>query len=94
MSKYVVDTEVINGAVKQLTILEKTCEENRKKKKPSSEDDKGNTHQEVDKMCDNILNTWKELQILLKKTIGFLSENSEKIDTTDKTGANAIKKHD
>lgn len=90
MNKYVVDTEVIREAVSQLKELEKECEENSKQKKPCSEDDKGHTHESIATVCESVIFTWKELSVLMKKTISFLGKDSEKIDEADKIGANAI----
>lgn len=91
MSKYVVDTEVINDAVKQLRDLQSTCQEYSKKKKPSSDKDKGDYHAELISLCENLQKTWQQIDSLISHTIEFLGESSSTINTFDEQSANVIK---
>lgn len=91
MSKFKVDNEQINAAVETLKKLLKECEDAYNVEIPASDVDKGETHDELIIVCDNIRHTCYCYGQLIHNTIGFLGKSSEMFEQSDRNSANAIK---
>lgn len=90
MSKYVVDTEVIDDAVQQLVKLKSQCSDYATRKIPESEDDIGKTHKQVVAVMNSVLNTWSKFEELIDKTVQFLGKESETVLINDKNSSKKI----
>lgn len=91
MSKFKVDNEQVNATVETLKKLLKECEDLYDKDIPTSDVDKGKTHEELVTVCDNIRTTCYYFGQLIHNTIEFLGKSSEMFEMSDKTSADAIK---
>ena len=91
MSKFKVDNEQIDATVETLKTLLTKCEELYDKEVPFSDVDKGQTHEELISVCDNIRTTCYYFGQLISNTIEFLGKSSEMFKQSDKNSANAIK---
>ena len=90
MSSFKIDSEKVNEAVEKLRKLLEQCEELYNKEIPESTVDKGNTHETLHNLCQNIRISCQDLGELINNTILFLGKSSEMFDTSDKESANAI----
>lgn len=90
MSKFKVDSEQIETTVETLKKLLGECEEIYDKKVPVSDVDKGQTHEELITVCDNIRTTCYYFGQLIHNTIEFLGKSSEMFKQSDTTSADAI----
>lgn len=88
--KYVIDTEVIDEAIAKLKKLEVLSVKNSLKKLPKESNDKGMTHDELNKISKEFKNCWNCLSELCNKTISFLGGESDTVTASDKNSANAI----
>lgn len=91
MSKFKVDNEQVNAAVETLRNLLEKCEEAYEVKIPVSDVDKGQTHDELTSVCENIKSTCYDFGQLIHNTILFLGEASDMFEKSDKDSAAAIK---
>lgn len=91
MSKFKVDNEQIDATVETLKTLLTKCEELYEKEVPVSDVDKGQTHEELISVCDNIRTTCYYFGQLIHNTIEFLGKSSEMFAKSDTNSANAIK---
>lgn len=91
MSKFKVDKEQIDTTVETLKTLLKECEEIYEKEVPVSDVDKGQTHEELITVCENIRTTCYYFGQLINNTIEFLGKSSEMFATSEMNSANAIK---
>ena len=90
MSKFKVDNEQIDATVETLKTLLTKCEELYEKEVPVSDVDKGQTHEELISVCDNIRTTCYYFGQLVHNTIEFLGKTSEMFKQSDSTSADAI----
>lgn len=90
MSKFKVDNEQVNAAVDTLRNLLEKCEEAYEVKIPVSDVDKGQTHDELISVCENIKSTCYDFGQLIHNTILFLGEASDMFEKSDKDSAAAI----
>ena len=90
MSKFKVDSEQIDATVETLKTLLTKCEELYDKEIPVSDVDKGQTHEELISVCDNIRTTCYYFGQLIHNTIEFLGKSSEMFEESDKNSATAI----
>ena len=91
MSKFKVDSEQIDATVETLKTLLTKCEELYEKEVPVSDVDKGQTHEELISVCDNIRTTCYYFGQLIHNTIEFLGKSSEMFAQSEMNSANAIK---
>ncbi|MBR4057309.1 MAG: hypothetical protein IKK00_04140 [Oscillospiraceae bacterium] len=91
MSKFKVDNEQIDATVETLKALLKNCEELYEKEVPVSDVDKGQTHEELITVCENIRTTCFYFGQLIHNTIEFLGKSSEMFTQSEMNSANAIK---
>lgn len=91
MAKFKVDNEQIDATVETLKTLLKECEEIYEKEVPVSEVDKGQTHEELVTVCENIRTTCYYFGQLIHNTIEFLGRSSEMFATSEMNSADAIK---
>ncbi len=91
MGKYIVDTDVVDQAVKELKSLQEECLEYYNIAMPESSYDMGNTHNEIIELYENLRNTWSKFDELISKSIEFLGKDSETVITADKEAADALK---
>lgn len=91
MSKFKVDNEQIDATAETLKTLLKECEDLYDKKIPESDVDKGQTHDELVTVCDNIRTTCYYFGQLIHNTIEFLGKSSEMFKQSDKNSADTIK---
>lgn len=92
MANYRLDTDEIREMRKKLKQLKEDYEEHKNTKAPISENDSGNTHNELKKVSAEIKNTWEKLFLLTDKTIEFLQEVSDNVDFSDQEGAKKLTK--
>ena len=91
MSKFKEDNEQIDATVETLKTLLTKCEELYEKEVPVSDVDKGQTHEELISVCDNVRTTCYYFGQLVHNTIKFLGKSSEMFAMSDTNSANAIK---
>lgn len=89
-SKFKVDEEQINNCVETLKKLVEECQEIKAKKIPKSEDDKGQTHNELYTLCNKLKTTSHNLGELIDRTLQFLGQASELHKESDKTSASVL----
>lgn len=90
MSTFKVDKEQVDNSVETLRKLLEECEEAYTKEIPESTVDKGQTHNELSDLCNNIKTTCYYLGELINNTILFLGKSSEMFEMSDKESAAAI----
>lgn len=90
MSTFKVDNEQVKKSVETLKKLLDECEELYNKEIPESTVDKGQSHNELLVLCENVKITCQYLGELINNTILFLGDSSEMFETSDKEGAKAI----
>lgn len=90
MSTFKVDNDQVNHSVEILRKLLEECEEAYQKKIPESAIDRGQTHNELDELCQNMKTTCYYLGELINNTILFLGQSSEMFEISDKEAAAAI----
>lgn len=90
MSTFKVDKEQVDNSVETLRKLLEECEEAYTKEIPESTVDKGQTHNELSDLCNNIKTTCYYLGELINNTILFLGKSSEMFEISDKESAAAI----
>lgn len=86
-NKYIVDTDAVDKAVKELKALQEECYSYYNKNIPTSQYDMGKTHDEIQLLHENLKNNWRKFDELISKTIEFLGKDSETIITSDKLSA-------
>lgn len=86
-NKYIVDTDAVDKAVKELKALQEECYSYYNKNIPTSQYDMGKTHDEIQLLHENLKNNWRKFDELISKTIEFLGKDSETIITLDKSSA-------
>lgn len=91
MSKFKVDNEQIETTVDTLKKLLTKCEELYEKEVPVSDVDKGQTHEELISVCENIRTTCFYFGQLIHNTIEFLGKSSEMFAQSEMNSAAAIK---
>ena len=91
MSKFKIDNEQIDATVKTMKTLLTKCEELYEKKVPVSDVDKGQTHEELISVCENIRTTSFYFGQLVHNTIEFLGKSSEMFTQSEMNSAKAIK---
>lgn len=90
MSKFKVDNEQIDATVETLKTLLTKCEELYEKKVPVSHVDKGQTHEELISVCENIRTTCFYFGQLIHNTIEFLGKSSEMFVQSEMHSVGAI----
>ena len=90
MSKFKVDNEQIDATVETLKTLLTKCEELYEKEVPVSDVDKGQTHEELISVCENIRTTCFYFGQLVNNTIEFLGKSSEMFAQSEMNSASAI----
>ena len=80
MDVRIVDTEVVRQNIKDLKTLKKECQQEREKKLGEFSADQGEVHDELEKACQILDDTWKQFIELIDRTIQFLSESYDKSD--------------
>lgn len=90
MSKFKIDNEQIDSTVDTLKTLLTKCKELYEKEVPVSEVDKGQTHEELISVCENIKTTCFYFGQLIHNTIEFLGDSSEMFAQSEKKSADAI----
>lgn len=90
MNTFKVDNEQVNNSVETLRKLLEECEEAYQKEIPESAIDKGQTHNELDELCQNMKTTCYCLGELINNTLLFLGQSSEMFEMSDKESAAAI----
>ena len=94
MSKFKVDNEQIDATVETLKTLLTKCEELYDKEVPVSDVDKGQTHEELISVCENIRTTCFYFGQLIHNTIEFLGKSSEMFEQSEMNSASAIESGD
>lgn len=92
MDVRIVDTDVIHQNIKDIKALKKQCETEKAKKLFKFESDQGRAHDELERACRILNETWGELIVLMDKTIQFLTQASESYDKSDQMSADEIKR--
>lgn len=90
MSTFKVDSEQVRESIKVLKDLLKECEEAYDEKIPTSTQDRGKAHYEIQELCNNLRLTCYHVGELINNTILFLGGTSEMFDKADKGSASAI----
>lgn len=90
MSTFKIDNEQINSSVETLRTLLEECKEAYNKKIPESTQDKGQTHDELSELCNNLKTTCFYLGELINNSILFLGKTSDMFEKSDKDSAAAI----
>ena len=90
-NKYVVDTGVISEEINNLKKLKLECQEGINTKLPTSKQDKGKTHNEINNMFKEFETTFKNIEVLIDKTISFLGGESSSIEQSDINSAKKLK---
>ena len=85
MDVRIVDTEVVRQNIKDLKTLKKECQQEREKKLGEFSADQGEVHDELEKACQILDDTWKQF-------IEFLTQGSESYDKSDQASAKDIKR--
>ncbi len=92
MDVRIVDTEVVRQNIKNLKTLKKECQQEREKKLGEFSADQGEVHDELEKACQILDDTWKQFIELIDRTIQFLTQGSESYDKSDQASAKDIKR--
>ena len=83
MDVRIVDTEVVRQNIKDLKTLKKECQQEREKKLGEFSADQGEVHDELEKACQILDDTWKQF---------ILTQGSESYDKSDQASAKDIKR--
>lgn len=90
MSKFKEDNEQIDATVETMKTLLTQCEELYEKIVPVSDIDKGQTHNELVSVCENIRITCFYFGQLIHNTIEFLGKTSEMFAQSEMNSVSAI----
>lgn len=90
MSTFKVDSEKVDKSIADLKGLLEECKEAYSVKIPESTVDRGLTHDELNKLCQNIKKTYQSMGDLINNTILFLGGANEMFDVSDKESATVL----
>lgn len=91
MSKFIIDSEQIDATIEILKPLITKCEELYEKEVPVSDVDKGETHVELESICENIRTTCYYFGQLIHNSMEFLGKSSTMFKQSEINSSNAIK---
>ena len=92
MNQYIVDTDVIETAVKKLKKLQGICKKYADQKLPTSSSDSGKAHPYMESLCQNYQQSWKEVSNLVERTCMFLNTRVESVLENDENASKALQK--